>query len=123
MDIQVFSDDDLVLSTPRTTPSKDFTDDVLGPGPPYNNDAAKQAANGLFTSFQKLKGEQGFFSFDESPLLNRPKPKADKAQNGRTAAGDPEGEFGFPSMMDSSPDIWSLFNGEWGNKIEGERRR
>ena len=42
MDIQVFSDDDLVLSTPRTTPSKDFTDDVLGPGPPYNNDAAKQ---------------------------------------------------------------------------------
>ena len=42
MDIQVFSDDDLVLSKSRTTPSKDFTDDVLGPGPPYNNDAAKQ---------------------------------------------------------------------------------
>ena len=42
MDILVFRDDDLVLSKSRTTPSKDFTDDVLGPGPPYNNDAAKQ---------------------------------------------------------------------------------
>ena len=43
--LQVFSqfrDDDLLLSAYRTTPSKDFTDDVLGPGPPYNNDAAKQ---------------------------------------------------------------------------------
>ena len=37
-----YRDDDLLLSAYRTTPSKDFTDDVLGPGPPYNNDAAKQ---------------------------------------------------------------------------------
>lgn len=40
--LQGFRDDELLLSKSRTTPSKDFTDDVLGPGPPYNNDAAKQ---------------------------------------------------------------------------------
>ena len=55
-----------------------------------------------------------------------PKSKAKEGQKGRTneaAADEPVGEFGFPSMMDSSPDIWSLFNGEWGNKIEGEKRK
>ena len=40
--LQGFRYDELLLSKSRTTPSKDFTDDVLGPGPPYNNDAAKQ---------------------------------------------------------------------------------
>ena len=91
----------------------------------------QQAANGLFSSFAKLRGSSGnedFFSFDESPLHSRPKqPKAsEKGQKGRTdeAADGPGGDgFGFPSMMDSKPDIWSLFNGEWGNKIEGERRK
>ena len=96
-----------------------------------------QAANGLFSSFAKLRGSSGnedFFSFDESPLHRRPQSKSSpgkvageekerkkKQETGETAVD--EAGFGFTNMMDSSPDIWSLFNGEWGNKIEGERRR